>query len=133
LPTRQRIAAAVAVVLVVGLVTLVVGLVRSFSDSDAPQADETTRQAELFVASLSVDRVATWDALAECESESDWGKATGNGFYGGLQVTQATWLEFGGTGSPHETTREVQITIAEAIQAEQGWQAWPACSAQLGL
>ena len=79
------------------------------------------------------ERVATWDRLAECETEGDWGAATGNGYYGGLQFTQATWLEFGGTGSPHEATREEQIMRAEAVHTEQGWAAWPRCSATLGL
>lgn len=76
---------------------------------------------------------ATWDRLAECESGGDWGIDTNNGYSGGLQFAPATWAAFGGQGEAHEASREEQIAVAERVQAEQGWQAWPACSAELGL
>lgn len=75
----------------------------------------------------------TWDALAQCESGGDWAINTGNGFSGGLQFTPSTWAAFGGTGSPENASREAQIAVAERVQAGQGWGAWPACAAQLGL
>ena len=76
---------------------------------------------------------STWDALAQCESGGNWSTNTGNGFSGGLQFTSSTWTAFGGTGSPADATREQQIAVAEKVQASQGWGAWPACAAKLGL
>jgi nucleoid-associated protein YgaU len=74
-----------------------------------------------------------WDALAQCESGGNWGINTGNGFSGGLQFTPSTWAAFGGQGSPQGASREQQIAVAENVLAGQGWGAWPACSAKLGL
>ena len=77
--------------------------------------------------------VSTWDALAECESGGNWDTATGNGFAGGLQFTPSTWAAFGGSGDPASASKSEQIRVAENVQAGQGWGAWPACSAKLGL
>ncbi|WP_394249259.1 transglycosylase family protein [Arthrobacter pityocampae] len=74
-----------------------------------------------------------WDALAQCESGGNWGINTGNGFSGGLQFTPSTWAGFGGQGNPQDASREQQIAVAEKVLAGQGWGAWPACSAKLGL
>ena len=76
---------------------------------------------------------STWDALAQCESGGNWAINTGNGFSGGLQFTPQTWAGFGGTGSPENASRAQQIAVAEKVQATQGWGAWPACAAKLGL
>jgi nucleoid-associated protein YgaU len=76
---------------------------------------------------------STWDALAQCESGGNWAINTGNGFSGGLQFTPQTWAGFGGTGSPENASRAQQIAVAERVQATQGWGAWPACAAKLGL
>jgi nucleoid-associated protein YgaU len=76
---------------------------------------------------------STWDALAQCESGGNWAINTGNGYFGGLQFTQGTWTANGGTGSPANASRETQIAVAEHVLASQGWGAWPACSAKLGL
>ena len=77
-----------------------------------------------------------WDKLAQCESGGNWAINTGNGFSGGLQFTPSTWAGHGGTAyapSAHLATREQQIAIAERVQASQGWGAWPACTASLGI
>ena len=74
-----------------------------------------------------------WDRLAMCESGGNWGINTGNGYYGGLQFTQGTWEANGGSGLPAAASREEQIAVAQSIVANQGWDAWPACSSQLGL
>lgn len=76
---------------------------------------------------------ATWDALAQCESGGNWSINTGNGFYGGLQFTQQSWNGVGMSGSPATATRAQQIEAGERLLAIQGWGAWPACSAKLGL
>jgi LysM repeat protein len=71
-----------------------------------------------------------WDAVAQCESGGDWAINTGNGFYGGLQFTEQTWLGYGG-GSyaqyANEASRADQIAIAEKVLAGQGIGAWPVC------
>lgn len=76
---------------------------------------------------------ATWDALAQCESGGNWSINTGNGFYGGLQFTQQSWNGVGMSGSPVTASRAQQIEAGERLLAIQGWGAWPACSAKLGL
>jgi resuscitation-promoting factor RpfA len=77
--------------------------------------------------------VSTWDALAQCESTGNWSINTGNGYYGGLQFSPSTWRAFGGSGMPHQASKSEQIRVAENTLAAQGWGAWPACSAKLGL
>ncbi|MFF2031174.1 transglycosylase family protein [Arthrobacter sp. NPDC058192] len=76
---------------------------------------------------------SVWDSLAQCESSGNWGTNTGNGFSGGLQFTPSTWAAHGGTGSAANASREQQIAVAQKVQASQGWGAWPACAAKLGL
>lgn len=76
---------------------------------------------------------SVWDRLAACESGGNWAINTGNGFYGGIQFTLSSWAAVGGTGYPNQASREEQIQRGIALQARQGWGAWPACSAKLGL
>ncbi len=68
-----------------------------------------------------------WDAVAACESGGNWGTASGNGYYGGLQFTMGTWRANGGSGSPHNASREEQIRVAENVLKTQGISAWPSC------
>jgi hypothetical protein len=68
-----------------------------------------------------------WDAVASCESGGNWAINTGNGYYGGLQFTMSTWTSNGGTGSPHNATREEQIRVANNVLQSQGIGAWPSC------
>jgi hypothetical protein len=68
-----------------------------------------------------------WDAVAACESGGNWGTATGNGYYGGLQFTMGTWHANGGSGSPQHASREEQIRVAENVLHSQGIKAWPVC------
>ncbi len=74
-----------------------------------------------------------WDRLAQCESSGNWSINTGNGYYGGLQFSLSSWRAVGGTGYPHQASKAEQIARAEKLKAIQGWGAWPACSAKLGL
>ena len=76
---------------------------------------------------------SVWDDLAECESGGDWSINTGNGYFGGLQFSLTSWRAVGGTGYPHEHSRNEQINRGERLRAIQGWGAWPACSRKLGL
>lgn len=77
--------------------------------------------------------LATWEKLAQCESGGNWSINTGNGFYGGLQFTQQSWNGVGMSGSPQTASKEAQIEAGERLLAVQGWGAWPACTAKLGL
>lgn len=76
---------------------------------------------------------SVWDKLARCESGGNWSINTGNGYYGGLQFSASSWRGVGGSGLPHQASREEQIARAEMLLARQGWGAWPACSSKLGL
>lgn len=77
--------------------------------------------------------ISTWEQLAQCESNGDWGISTGNGYYGGVQFSLQSWQAVGGSGYPHEHSKWVQMHYAEKLHAQQGWGAWPACSRKLGL
>ena len=75
---------------------------------------------------------ANWSAIAACESGGNWSASTGNGFYGGLQFTEQTWLGYGGgqyASSANQATKAQQIAVAERVLAGQGIGAWPACGA----
>lgn len=75
-----------------------------------------------------------WDRLAQCESGGNWAINTGNGYYGGLQFNLSTWHAWGGSGYPHQASRETQIAIATKMRdAAGGYGAWPGCAASLGL
>ena len=78
----------------------------------------------------------TWDRLARCESGGRWRINTGNGYYGGLQISAGTWAAFGGrrvAALPHHATKAQQVRVAERIRNGQGWGAWPHCSRVAGL
>ena len=71
-----------------------------------------------------------WDAVAQCESTGNWAINSGNGFYGGLQFTESTWLAYGGgqyAQYANQASRAQQIAIAEKVLAGQGIGAWPVC------
>ena len=75
-----------------------------------------------------------WDQLAQCESGGNWAINTGNGYYGGLQFSLSTWQSYGGSGYPHQNSREQQIAIAERVRAATGgYGSWPHCASVLGL
>jgi hypothetical protein len=91
----------------------------------------------LFAATgASAAEGTTWDRVAECESGGAWSSDTGNGFYGGLQLTQEQWEQNGGlsyASNPAEASRSQQIQVAERILADQGATPWLACGAMNGL
>jgi peptidoglycan hydrolase-like protein with peptidoglycan-binding domain len=75
-----------------------------------------------------------WDRLAQCESGGNWSIATGNGYFGGLQFLPSSWRAAGGSGMPHEASREEQIRVAENLRNQVGsYRPWPACARKLGL
>ncbi|MEW2135463.1 transglycosylase family protein [Streptomyces sp. NPDC005409] len=80
--------------------------------------------------------VDTWNKVAACESTSNWGINTGNGYYGGLQFSQSTWRAFGGAAyAPRAdlATKDQQIAVAEKVLKGQGPGAWPNCGKHAGL
>ncbi|MGW6240707.1 transglycosylase family protein [Streptomyces sp. NPDC055094] len=79
---------------------------------------------------------STWDRVAECESGGMWSADLKNGYYGGLQISQETWDDFGGAeyaASADLASRSQQIAIAEKILDAQGPKAWASCAAISGL
>ncbi|MFJ8589675.1 transglycosylase family protein [Streptomyces sp. NPDC093595] len=89
-----------------------------------------------FAASARAASVDVWDRVAQCESNSEWGINTGNGYYGGLQFAATTWQEFGGNqyaSTADKASKEQQIEIAERVLAKQGPGAWPVCGVKAGL
>jgi len=88
------------------------------------------------VAAVYSDGGTVWDDLARCESSGNWATNSGNGYYGGLQFSYATWHGYGGGAYaeyPHQATREEQIAVAERLRDARGYQPWPACRVKLGL
>ena len=61
----------------------------------------------LAVSAAPASAASVWDRVAACESGGNWSINTGNGYYGGLQFSAATWHSVGGPGLPHEHSREV--------------------------
>ncbi|MET9653467.1 MULTISPECIES: transglycosylase family protein [unclassified Streptomyces] len=77
-----------------------------------------------------------WEKVAACESSSNWRINTGNGYFGGLQFSQATWERYGGTHyAPRAdlASKDQQIAVAEKVLKGQGPGAWPACAPRAGL
>jgi resuscitation-promoting factor RpfB len=72
----------------------------------------------------SVASDSVWDKIAQCESGGNWHINSGNGYYGGLQFSAATWHSVGGPGLPHENSRETQIKYAKILQQRSGWGQW---------
>ncbi|MEY6565811.1 transglycosylase family protein [Streptomyces sp. PGLac3x] len=90
----------------------------------------------LGAGSASAADTATWDRLAECESGGAWSTNAGNGYYGGLQVTQELWERHGGLSyapSADLASRSQQIVVAERILDAEGTAAWATCAPAIGL
>ncbi|MEV6837072.1 transglycosylase family protein [Streptomyces sp. NPDC051133] len=77
---------------------------------------------------LTTDRLeADWDTIAACESGSNWKANTGNGYFGGLQFKQSSWVAAGGlqyASRADRATRREQIAVARRLAAIQGMSAW---------
>jgi resuscitation-promoting factor RpfB len=78
-------------------------------------------------AGLNLANAAMWDRIAQCESGGNWHINTGNGYYGGLQFSQSTWLANGGADFAARAdlaSREQQITVANRLYAKSGLGPW---------
>ncbi|MEV5848732.1 transglycosylase family protein [Streptomyces sp. NPDC051985] len=90
----------------------------------------------LGAASANAADGTTWDQVANCESGGSWSMDTGNGYYGGLQMSQDDWDAYGGTQyatTPDLASRSQQIAVAEKILADQGTKPWRTCALLAGL
>ncbi|MBY8844559.1 transglycosylase family protein [Streptomyces sp. SP2-10] len=90
----------------------------------------------LGAASANAADGTTWDKVAECESGGSWSADTGNGYYGGLQISQDDWGRYGGTqyaDSADQASRQQQISVAEKILADRGTTPWATCALLSGL
>ena len=106
---------------------------------DASKPAYVAPKAVVAQSAASVPAVSSgsvWDALAQCESSGNWSIDTGNGYTSGLQFSQSSWELAGGlqyAPVAKYASREQQIAVGEVLRSIQGWGAWPACSAKLGL
>jgi LysM repeat protein len=79
-----------------------------------------------YATPVSYTSGTNWDRIAACESGGNWAINTGNGYYGGLQFTQATWAGAGGLAyAPRAdlATPAQQIAIASKLSIGN----WPVC------
>lgn len=79
---------------------------------------------------------ATWDKVAQCETGGVWSAASGNSYYGGLQLTQEMWDSYGGSAyasRPDLASRSQQIAVAESILDHRGPDVWSSCAVSAGL
>ncbi|WP_269453600.1 transglycosylase family protein [Pseudoclavibacter sp. 13-3] len=104
--------------------------------SDAKAAKkQSDAQSKTATAVATPSDGSVWDRMAQCESGGRWNINTGNGYYGGLQFSAATWRAAGGTkyaATADGATREQQIEIASGLQARAGWGQW-GCSSKIGV
>ena len=75
---------------------------------------------------------ASWERLSQCEAGGNWATNTGNGYYGGLQFSLSSWNAVGGTGYPHEASRDTQIEMGRRLYNQGGWGHWPGCTRSFG-
>jgi hypothetical protein len=78
----------------------------------------------------------TWDRVADCETGGAWSQNSGNGYFGGLQLSQEDWENHGGLDyapSADLASRSQQIAVAERILADQGVGTWRTCGLLSGL
>ncbi|MCI3272568.1 LysM peptidoglycan-binding domain-containing protein [Streptomyces cylindrosporus] len=91
----------------------------------------------LFAASgASAADGSTWDKVAQCETGGSWSENNGDGFYGGLKLTQENWEKYGGLDyapSADLASRNQQIAVAEKLLDDQGVGAFHTCGLTTGL
>lgn len=76
--------------------------------------------------------MASWERLAQCESGGNWAINTGNGYYGGIQFSLASWRGVGGQGYPHQASKAEQIRRGQMLYSSGGWGHWPGCTHSFG-
>jgi LysM repeat protein len=96
----------------------------------APAVSYAPVQSRSYAAApVNYSSGTSWDRIAACESGGNWAINTGNGYYGGLQFTQATWAGAGGLAyAPRAdlATPAQQIAIASKLSLSN----WPVCGSR---
>ncbi|MEU9101983.1 transglycosylase family protein [Streptomyces sp. NPDC048361] len=90
----------------------------------------------LAATGASAADAGTWNQVASCESGGMWSADFGNGLYGGLQLSQATWEAYGGNEYAQRAdlaSRAQQIAVAEKVLAAKGPGAFASCGTGAGL
>ena len=80
-----------------------------------------------YLDAISIPYEANWDRVAACESGGNWAINTGNGYFGGVQFSLATWQSVGGQGLPSDNSKAEQIRRAEILRLRSGLGQWPVC------
>ena len=75
---------------------------------------------------------ATWERLAQCESGGNWAMNSGNGYYGGLQFSLATWRTSVAPATRTRPARPSRSSGARSSRREPAGTQWPGCSRELG-
>ena len=99
------------------------------STVDTKKVDRKVRNAIVKVGTsrLNLAHWKRWNKIARCESGGRWHINTGNGYYGGLQFSLATWRSAGGSRFakyPHRATKREQIHVANRLHAKRGFSPW---------
>lgn len=97
---------------------------REAADREAAALARTRRRPAI---PATVGAGSGWNAVAACESSGDWTANTGNGYFGGLQMTPAFWRQYGGLAyapRPDLATPAEQIAVAERAGSRAPW---PTC------
>ncbi len=92
-------------------------LLRDLSSSLAAEA--ALHEAVLQNAAAAAAAQAAWERVAMCEEGGNW-QADGGRFSGGLGISRANWIAYGGGEFASEgamATEDQQIMVAERIQS----------------
>jgi len=101
----------------------------------APVVTEPPQTTTTTTIQPVISEDSRWDQLAQCESGGNWSINTGNGFTGGVQFLQSTWLAMGGAEfapDAYLASKAEQIIVAERLVKVSGWGAWPGCTSKFG-
>ena len=75
---------------------------------------------------------ASFHKLRVCESSDNY-RSVSRPYYGAYQFDIRTWRGLGYGGRPDQASPAIQDQAARRLQAQRGWQPWPACSRKEGL
>jgi hypothetical protein len=99
----------------------------------SPPSTTTTAPVVVHIAGVTPTWHGGWLAVAQCESGEHWDDNTGNGYFGGLQFDETTWLGNGGGAyadrADHATPSQ-QMAVAERTRSQRGLEPWPVCGAR---
>lgn len=97
---------------------------------EQPQAVPESPPAEATAPAPPHAYSVNWDRVAACESGGNWAIHTANGFEGGVQFLNSTWLSVKAPDDPphaYQASREQQMDAAERLVHRSGIGQWPVC------